>query len=86
MQKIPKSIVTTLVSLFLLSACSSSASPTSSHETAMPTMSVVETVATESVPTPGVDECVVCHTDKQTLIDTAKPEEEAAESESKGVG
>ena len=32
-----------------------------------------------------VDQCVLCHSDKQQLIDTAKPEEEVI-SENEGAG
>ncbi|MFM8322784.1 MAG: hypothetical protein ACKOC5_17875 [Chloroflexota bacterium] len=49
----------------------------------------VQAAATEIVPTAAPEmpnECLNCHADKQRLIDTAKPEEPAAESESSGVG
>ncbi len=35
---------------------------------------------------PEMDECLTCHSNKDRLIETAKPVEEPAESESKGVG
>jgi hypothetical protein len=85
MKKIFIYMIMTLVSLILLSACGTPASPATTSEAAPQTFPVTETVATETVVASGVDECVVCHTDKQMLIETAKPEE-VAESESKGVG
>lgn len=33
-----------------------------------------------------INECLECHRDKDQLIETARPEEPEAESESKGVG
>lgn len=70
-----------IVVFFLLSACAKAGTPS---PTAAAEEKPVETEAVAEVQ-PEADECVACHTDKQRLIDTAKPVVEA-EGESKGVG
>jgi cytochrome c553 len=85
MIKLPKFMMMTVVSLILLSACGSPVSPIPTSAVAPQPIPVTEGAATASVAATGVDECVVCHTDKQTLIETANPEEDL-EGESKGVG
>lgn len=71
-----------IVTAFLLFACGTR--QTTATPSPIETETPVETEAVAEVQ-PEADECVACHTDQQRLIDTAKPEE-AAESESKGVG
>jgi len=75
--KIPSILI---VFFFLLSACvpAETPSPTAAAEKPVETEAVAEVL-------PEKDECVTCHTDKQRLIDTAKPVVEE-ESESSGVG
>ena len=74
-----KLLSTLIVATFVLSACAPAATPSPNEpESPMGTEAVVEVQ-------PEADECFACHTNKQRLIDTAKPVE-AAESESKGVG
>ncbi|MDP1546354.1 MAG: hypothetical protein Q8L87_10050 [Anaerolineales bacterium] len=63
----------------ILSACSTGTETQSATD--VPTE--METVV---VTAPESGECLACHTDKQLLIDTARPEELDHEAESKGVG
>jgi hypothetical protein len=78
-----------LLGLSFLAACASgqAASPTAQQK-ASPVPETVAPTVTATVPAvvgPGSSECLACHTDKQSLIDTAQPVV-ATESESKGVG
>jgi hypothetical protein len=72
-------IGTALVLGLFLSSCSANAEAL--PETEVPTEAVVVPTAA-----PEAGECLACHTDKQRLIDNAKPEEADHEAESKGVG
>lgn len=85
--------------LLLLTACGQSASvpvaespaeepiaASSQVSEAAPVAAVVDSAAEEGVAVQEeVDYCLECHTDKQMLIDTAKPEEEVI-AENSGEG
>ena len=77
-----KNIVFLTFVLFMLSSCTTK-SPTPTADvtdvTESPTSEVTATAASVT------NECLNCHTEKQRLIDTAKPVV-VAEAESKGVG
>ena len=65
----------------LLAACAKAPAPTAAPTApTAPPVAVVQPTATASV-----DYCLQCHTDKDQLIQTAKPEEEAI-IESEGTG
>ena len=89
---IPLMSILLLAVALALSACGSAAADTIvAPESVQPTAEIHPTQASnpDSEVEVSVDnttsECVDCHTDKQRLIDTAKPEEEHT-SESSGVG
>ncbi len=65
--------------LLVMAACSPAPTPE-------PTATAAPAPTESPTAAPAVDECVVCHTDKQQLIDTTKVEETGGESESSGVG
>jgi len=68
-----------LVGVAVLLACAP-------QPTSTPTPVPTATVAPEAVtPAVAVNYCLECHSDKEALIQTAKPEEKAP-SESEGVG
>jgi len=76
------------VSMLLLGACTAKSSTTSALEETE--VAISQATPATIVPVslePPVDNCTVCHTDKQMLIDTALiVEEDAHEAESEGVG
>lgn len=81
MKSSPIIVIVTVLGI-LLSGCSANAAALTGTEEAIAT----ELVEPSPTPIPEAGECLACHTDKQRLIDTAKPEEEGGEAESKGVG
>lgn len=69
--------------LFLVGCQTTTPEPVPTNTATPPTPTVKPTVTLEVIA--NVDYCVSCHTDKEQLISTAKPEE-TAEEESSGVG
>lgn len=75
----PKSITSLIAIALFISACASAETPSPTA-----TEKPIETEAAVEV-LPEADECLMCHTDKQRLIDTASQVVDT-ESESTGVG
>ena len=69
--------------LFLVGCQTATPEPVPTNTAIPPTPTVEPTETVEVIV--QVDYCVDCHTDKEQLISTAKPEE-TAEEESSGVG
>ena len=77
-----KNIVFLTFVLFVLSSCTTKSPTTTAAVTDVTESPTAEATATAA---PVANECLNCHTEKQRLIDTAKPVV-VAEAESKGVG
>lgn len=67
--------------VILLTGCARATQPLPTATMPLPTQPPVPTATTQ----PQVNYCVECHTDKDSLIRTAKPEEAVVE-ESEGAG
>jgi hypothetical protein len=76
------------VSMLLLGACATkSTTPSVTDETEVAVSQATPATIVPVSIEPPVDNCVVCHTDKQMLIDnTIVVEEDAHGAESEGVG
>ena len=75
-----KIFILLIVVLFALSSCATKSPTQTAAATEIPASEATATAAPVVV-----NECLNCHTEKQRLIDTAKPVV-VAEAESKGVG
>jgi hypothetical protein len=69
--------------IILLAGCARATQPVPTATPPLPTQPAVPTATLTDEP--QVNYCVECHTDKDRLIQTAKPEEEVI-SESEGAG
>ncbi|MEW5828235.1 MAG: hypothetical protein AB1846_05035 [Chloroflexota bacterium] len=81
-----------VIATLLLSGCGSSGGSAEPAVAALPAQDLGPAMALVNNPLPAgdgeaePDECLACHADKEMLIETGKPVEEPAESESSGVG
>lgn len=81
--KILRNVMITIGLSLTLWACANATTTATQTDVQTEAATGTDTVAAPTAS--GPDECLVCHADKQKLIDTAAPVV-AAESESKGVG